>query len=207
MSIRNRMVALATTLLLLVGAKSEAAFIGSQGFNDQGQPLAGSTATNGTANGNINTATWLTVGDLNTTLASTGVFAGIGKNIDLGMVTFSTANGANTTFTFSDPTGKFGSFTSSTVTSVLSGTGVRSFLIVGLFTPGNYAGYGGVTSPQAASVTISFTQTPAGNGSISDSASLAVPPSGTVPEPASFAMVVIGFGGVFAARRFRRRSA
>jgi hypothetical protein len=206
MSIRNKLVAFAAALLLLVGAKSEASFVGSQGFNDQGQPLA-----NGSAFGNIDTASTLTVGDLNTTVVSTGVFTGIGKNIDLGSVTFSTANGANTTFTFSDAANLFGKFVSTTVTSIVSGNGTESFYILGNFTPGTYAGYGGVTAAQSASLTISFTQTPAGGGSgssISDSSTLSVPPAGlNVPEPASFAMVVIGLGGVFAVRRYRRLSA
>jgi hypothetical protein len=212
MSIRIKLVALAATLLLLTGSQSEAAFAGSIGFNDQGQPLA-----NGSATGNIDTATTLTIGDLNTTNATTGLFVGVGKNIDLGAVTFNVANGNNTSFSFTDPTGKFGSFTSTTITSIISGNGVESFYILGNFTPGSYTGYGqyatggSLAGPLSASITVSFTQTPAGGGassSISDSASMSVPPAGlTVPEPASFAMVAIGLGGIFAVGRFRRRAA
>jgi hypothetical protein len=212
MSIRIKLVALAATLLLLTGSQSEAAFAGSIGFNDQGQPLA-----NGSATGNIDAASTLTIGDLNTTNATSGLFVGVGKNIDLGSVTFSTSNGANTTFSFTDATGKFGSFVSQTITSIISGNGVESYYILGLFTPGNYTGYGTYATgmanngPLSASITVSFTQTPAGGGagsSISDSATMSVPPAGlTVPEPASFAMVAIGLGGIFAVGRFRRRAA
>jgi len=203
MSIRIKLVAVAATLLLLAGGQSQAAFVGTQGFGDQGTPLA-----NGSASGNINTATTLTIGDLNTTTASTGVFTGVGKNIDFGTVTFSTATGGNATLSFTDGTGKFGSFTSTTFATISNVPGTVSFYVLGLFTPGTFAGYGGVTTPQLASLTISFNQTPAGSGGISDSVTLSVPPAGnpTVPEPASIAMVVLGLGGVFAARRYSRRA-
>jgi len=197
------MVAFAATLLLLVGAKSEAAFIGSQSFLDLGQPLA-----NGSPTASIDTASTLTIGDLRTGFSSTGVFVGTPFLTDFGAVTFSTANGANSSFTFGNAT--FGTFISTTITSIISGNGFQSFFILGNFTPGTAANYGGVTAPQPASFTLSFTQTPAGGGAnstISDSGTLSVPPAGAVPEPASFAMVVIGLGGVLAVGRFRRRAA
>jgi len=203
MSIRKSLVAVAATLVLLVGAKSDAAFIGSLNFLDGGQPLA-----NGSPTGNIDTASTLTIGDLLSGGSKTGVFVGTPTFTDFGSVTFSTANGANTTFAFGNAT--FGFFASTLITSVNSGNGVQSFFILGTFTPGTAPGYGGVTAVQPASFTISFTQTPAGGGvgsSISDSGTLSVPPAGAVPEPASFAMVVIGLGGVFAVGRFRRRAA
>jgi hypothetical protein len=210
MSIRIKLVAFAATLLLLGGSQSQADFVGSQGFNDQGQPLA-----NGSSTGNIDTASTLTIGDLNTTLVSSGMFTGVGKNIDLGSVTFSTT-GNSTPFTFSNSL--FGSFTSvgGSITSIISGNGTESFYILGFFTPGSYSGYGTYATgmanngPLSASITVSFTQTPAGGGagsSISDSATMAVPPAPLVPEPASFAMVAIGLGGIFAVGRFRRRAA
>lgn len=208
MSIRNKLVAFAATLLLLTGAQSQAAFVGTQGFNDQGTPLA-----NGSATGNINTATTLTIGDLNTSTASTGVFTGVGKNIDFGTVTFNTSTGANTSLSFTDvggpSNGRFGSFTSTTFTSLTNVPGAVTYYVLGFFSPGTFSGYGGVTGPQAASLTISFNQTPAGTGGISDSVTLSVPPAplSTVPEPASFAMVVVGLGGIFAVRRFRRKAA
>jgi hypothetical protein len=204
MSIRNKLVAFTATLLLLTGAQSQASFVGTQGFNDQGTPLAG-----GSASGNINTASTLTIGDLNTSTASTGVFAGIGKNIDFGTVTFNTTTGANTSLSFNDGPSKFGSFTSTSFTLLSNTPGLISYYVLGNFTPGTYSGFGGVTAPQAASLTISFNQTPSGSGAISDSVSLSVPPASiaSVPEPASFAMVAIGLGGIFAVRRFRRRAA
>jgi hypothetical protein len=196
MSIRTRMVAFAATLLLLAGTQSQASFVGTQGFADVGSPTANT--------GNINTATTLTIGEMLSTSSQSGAFVGLSTQI-FGSVSFSTATGANTSLTFGDAA--FGTFTSTSLKVAASAPGATSYYILGEFTPGTFSGFGGVTSPQSASITISFTQTPAGSGSISDSATLSVPPSGTIPEPASFAMVVIGLGGVFAVRRFRRRAA
>jgi hypothetical protein len=210
MRIQARLVAFVATLLLLLGSQAQADFNGSQGFSDGGIPLA-----DGSSSGNILTASTLTIGDLNTSLASNGLFAGVGRSIDLGTVTFSTTGGANTTLNFSDSNNSndFGSFSSTNLTLISSGSGQVAFYVTGTFTPGTYSGYGdyaygGIEAgPLAASLTISFTET---GGSISDSATLAVPPSGiaSVPEPASISMIVMGLGGVFAAgRRFRRRTA
>jgi hypothetical protein len=209
LSIRFKIVAVTATLLLISASQSQAGFVGTQGFNDQGTPLA-----NGSSTGDIETASTLTIGDMNTSSASTGLFIGVGKNIDFGTINFSTTIGANTSFNLRDGSNFFGSFSSTNLSVISSGNGVESFYITGNFTPGTYSGYGSYATgslnagPESASITISFTQT--GNGSISDSATLAVPPSGiaAVPEPASVSMIVMGLGGVFAAgRRYRRRAA
>jgi hypothetical protein len=192
MSIRIKLVAFAATLLLLTGAQSQAAYVGTLALVDIGSPTANS--------GNINTATSFTIGNLFSTVG-TGVLAGEG-GMAFGAVTFTTTGTGSLSF----GNASFGSFTS---TSVLefnnSAPGSASFYFVGILTPGT----GDPGTATAASFTVGFTQTPASTGQIGDSGTFSVPPAGApiVPEPASFAMVAIGLGGIFAVGRFRRRAA
>jgi hypothetical protein len=190
MSIRIKMVAVVATLLLLTGAQSQAGFIGTLGFVDIGSPTANT--------GNINTATSFTLGNFLSTVG-TGALAGLPSQ-SFGSPTFSTSG----SIPFSITSASFGTFTSTSIVLLSSGVGTISFGFLGNWTPGTYVGGGATT---AASLTISFTQTPANTGQIGDSATFSVPPAFSVPEPASIAMVVMGLGGVFAVRRYRRRAA
>jgi hypothetical protein len=82
--------------------------------------------------------------------------------------------------------------------------GSTSMYILGTYTGGTFdPGTSG-----AASFTISWTQTPAGSGGISDSATLSIPPApppGRIPEPATLVMGLTSVvGGIFFHLRRRR---
>jgi len=193
MSIRIKLVAFAATLLLLTGSQSQAAFMGTLTFADTGSPTANT--------GNINTATSFTLGNV-ASISGTGEFAGFPLLTSFGSQTITTSGTGGLVLN----NASFGNFTSQSVTLVTGAPGAISYNYVGLYNSGTFAP--GATNV-AASFTISFTQTPASTGAISDSASFSIPPFTVVgvPEPASFAMVAIGLGGIFAVRRFRRRAA
>lgn len=161
---------------------------GSQGFADIGAP---STNT-----GNINTATTLTIGNLISSGASAGYFTGLSTQI-FGPVAFSPAIPSSISF----GNGAFGSFLSTSITEQTNTAGERSFLVLGNFTGGSF---GGATTPNPApsSFTISFTQTPAGIGSISNSSTLAIP---AVPEPSTIVLATVGIAAGLAVRQTRRR--
>ena len=157
--------------------------VGSQGFADLGSPVA--------VGGNINTATQFTVGSLITNSASTGVFSGIPTQ-SFGSVSFDTTVGSSLSFGNST----FGNFASTSITEISNSAGQVSFYVLGNFTGGSYTGTLS-PNPAPASFTVSFTQTPAGTGAISDSSTLSIPPvpSG-VPEPSSIVLVGLGLASV-----------
>ncbi len=166
--------------------------VGSQGFADLGSPVA--------VGGNINTATQFTVGSLITNSASTGVFSGIPTQ-SFGSVSFDTTVGSSLSFGNST----FGSFQSTSITQISNSAGQVSFYILGSFSGGSYTGTLTPTDPAPASFTISFTQTPAGSGAISDSATLSIPPAPSgVPEPSSIVLVGLGLASVGAVARRKK---
>jgi hypothetical protein len=185
---------LAALLLSLAVGQARAGIMGTQGFADIGSPT--------TNTGDINTATVFTLGDLVSTKSQTGAFVGMPSQ-DLGTATLNTA--VPTSLTFGDSV--FGSFSSTSITLASSVAGSVSYYVLGNYTPGTFAGGGAAVS---ASFTLSFTQTPAGTGSISDSGTLAAPPAAlggggsAVPEPASLVMGLIG-AGIFGASYLARR--
>ena len=182
-------------LSLAAAVSAQAASVnGSQGFADIGTPTVDT--------GNINTATSLTIGDLITTTSQQGGFAGLPTQA-FGTVNFNLTS--FTSLTFQNST--FGSFSSTSITKTPSTSGTVDLYVLGSFTPGTFFGGG---SAQATSFTISFTQTPASTGSISDSSTLATPPAtppGVVPEPASVALASIGLVPVGLFRVLRKRMA
>lgn len=163
---------------------------GSQGFADIGTPSVDS--------GNINTGTAFTVGNMISTGASIGYFSGLSTQI-LGPVTFNASVGSSLSF----GNATFGSFASTSITEQTNATGERSFYILGNYTAGSF-NPALTPNPAPASLIIGFTQSPAGTGAISDSATLSIPPA-AVPEPSTIVLATVGIAAAVAADRMRRR--
>ena len=163
---------------------------GSQGFADIGAPSVDS--------GNINTGTSFTIGNMISTGASIDYFSGLSTQI-LGPVTFSTANGSSLTF----GNATFGTFTSTSITEQTNAAGERSFYVLGNYSAGTF-NPALTPSPAPASLIVGFTQSPAGTGAISDSASLSIPPA-AVPEPSTLVLATVGIAVAVSADRMRRR--
>jgi hypothetical protein len=134
--------------------------------------------------------------------SSTGDFAGIGHEI-FGISSLTALKGQ--IFSFSSSFGDFGGLVNSVVV-----TGDINNRTVSAYVLGEFGGSGFLSGYQEgpASVTLSFTQTGV-NGATSGSFSLASPPAPipAVPEPAIWAMMIVGFGLIGGAMRYRRRSA
>lgn len=167
---------------------------GSQGFADIGSPSVDS--------GNINTGTTFTIGNMISTGASVGYFSGLSTQI-FGPIAFNPTVASSISF----GNATFGSFLSNSITEQTNAPGERSFLVLGNYTAGTF-NPALTPNPAPASMTISFTQTPAGTGAISDSATLSIPPA--VPEPSTALLACVGVAGGLAvdqSRRQRRRRA
>ncbi|MFM7242680.1 MAG: PEP-CTERM sorting domain-containing protein [Planctomycetaceae bacterium] len=172
-------------VVLVAGTSS-----GSQAFADIGTPT--------TDSGNINTGTSFTIGNMISTGASLGYFAGLSTQI-LGPVTFSTASG--TSLSFGNAT--LGTFTSTSITEQTNASGERSFYVLGSFSAGTF-NPALSPNPAPASLILGFTQSPAGTGAISDSATLSIPPA-AVPEPSTIVLATVGIAAAVATHRVRRR--
>lgn len=170
---------------------------GTQAFADLGIPMA-----NGSPTGNILTATQFTIGDLVSTAAQSGVFTGMPLQ-SFGEITFNIAK--RNSFDFKD--GTFGEFRSTFIDPTVTGTSI-TFFMVGNWTPGTQGKVAGGSFPS--DLTISFTQTPAGNGVLSDSATFSTPSAvGTsVPAPEDFfavnTLLGAGLAGVYYFTRRRK---
>jgi hypothetical protein len=177
---------------LAFATAAQAGPVGSQAFSDNGSPTANT--------GNIDTATSFTIGDLVSTSSQQGVFVGMSSQ-NVGPASFTTSGSGGLTFGNS----VFGTFTSTSVELASSAQGAVAFYFLGSYTPGSQAG-GGSATP--ASFTISFTQTPAGTGSISDSGTFVVPPGAPpAPEPATGVMGLMSIAVCGLVYCLRRRSA
>ena len=161
---------------------------GSQGLTDIGSPTVDS--------GNINTGTTFTIGNMISTGASAGYFSGLTTQI-FGPVAFSPAVGSS----FSFGNGTFGSFLSTSIVQQTNTPGERSFVVYGNYTAGSFDPTLS-PNPAPASITLSFTQSPAGSGVISDSATLSIPP---VPEPSTAMLACVGLAGGLAIEQGRRQ--
>ncbi len=176
---RKGTVSVVAALVLAAGfSAAKADSVGTLGFADIGSP----SVSPGT---DINAATIFNIGNLNSTGSNSGVFAGIPSQ-GFGAVSFDTTNPTSLSF----GNAVFGSFVSTSITQTSNSAGQVSYFILGDLTGGTYTGTL-TPNPAPASFTISFTQTPAGTGAISDSATLAVP-ANTVPEPSAVMLVGLG---------------
>jgi hypothetical protein len=185
----------ALLLACTVGTAQAASVTGTQAFADIGAPTANT--------GDINTSTTFTIGDWVSSASQSGIFTptSMPAGTNIGPVTFSV--GSATSFAITNSV--FGTFNSTSITEGLTSPGVVFFYILGNYTPGTVSP-GGTLQP--ASFTISFTQTPAHTGSISDSGTFSVPPAQNpfVPEPSTLVMGLTSVvGGIFFHLRRRRR--
>ena len=169
--------------------------VGSQGFLS----FAGVTV-DGTSNGNINTGTSFVVETLLATTSGTGYFAFSGtsplqffSNVTIDTV----APTQGTLFGNAD----FGTFSLQSLVEESSGSGFRSFLIMGDFVGGTLGGPVN-PSPAPAEFRISFTQSGGPGSTISSSATMTFV---AVPEPATLAL--LGMGGIAMAAGYARRRA
>jgi len=158
---------------------------GTQGFADIGAPTV--------TGGDIGTATHFYIGNLISTGAQSGDFVGLSTQI-FGPLNFDVTNPTSLSF----GNGTFGSFSSTSI-DVLTQSGSS----VDIYVLGHYSGgsFGGTSSDSgSASFHMTFNQTPAGTGSISDSAGLSIPPE-PVPEPTTLALAALGGASLLLFRR------
>ena len=140
----------------------------------------------------ITNAANFTINDYQSNNEGLGVFAGLPAQ-DFGSLSFSTNNGARLTF----GNAVFGTFTSSQISQTSIAVGAVSYNIIGTYSSGSFDADAIVD--QGASLGISFTETPAYNGSVSDSATFSTP---AIPEPSVAALSgVSGLAGLLLLRR------
>jgi hypothetical protein len=129
--------------------------------------------------------------------SSTGDFTGLGVQALLPS-TFLATNGS--VFSFTSGWGDFTGTVSNVTATGPASNRVLSAFALGTFSPlGIYSGF----DQGPASLTFSFTQNNE-NGAIQGGFTLSTPPNGVIPEPASWAMLIAGFGLTGAAMRRRR---
>jgi PEP-CTERM motif len=183
-------------LMAAFSMTGSAIIVGSQGFADIG-PTTCNT-------GDINTCTVFNLGNMVTTASQSGAFVGLPIQFT-GPAVVDLSNPSS--FVVNDPTPVtgFGSFTSFSITEISNVPGAVAIYILGLYTnTGTFTDPPNVVN-EAASFTLSFTQTPASTGAISASGTFADPPAGA-PEPASMALLgsaLIGLG-MIGRKRFAR---
>jgi len=193
----NKPLVLVALALCALPATGVNAASGSQAFADIGIPMA-----DGSATGNINTATSFLMDELVSTRNNSGVFAGMPTQTFMSVM-----------FNHSVPTSidfgnsVFGQFAStSIVEEATSHPGFVLFLAMANWTPGSYAGFSRLPRGTLdGSLRISFTQTPEMNGTISNSATFALGQQASVPEPSSLVMLLTGFAALVIGYPLRRR--
>jgi len=182
--------ALAIFLSATAGLRADPIVLGTQGFN-----AAGSVITPNT--GDVTTATVFDFGNFGTTSNQTGIFAGMPTQL-FGPVSLNITIPTGLAFGNS----VFGAFTSSSNTPVFIGFNTASFLEDGLWTPGTFPGFSGLTGgPFTTKLLLSFTQVGGPGTAVSFSGSFS---ASKTPEPSSIVMVLTGLIAGVVMFRLRR---
>lgn len=229
MIIRMKLVALVATLLLVAGTKSEAGLITQvASYPATNSPFSAPLTFNkfDTSLGTLNAVTLILNenGTVTSQVYNFGAASSYVNASESGTVTVvgpdSSTISTSLSTTASSGSISAGSFTNVTqvTAGTVTGSAATSTNNVALANFGAYEGTAGTTFTVDAVASLSTTGTsPSGTvafggtanvgGSLEIVYSFTAPSTSAIPEPASFAMVVLGLGGVFAARRFRHRSA
>jgi hypothetical protein len=165
----------------------------------QADPVVGTQANididTPTANtNNINTATIFTLGSLQTTPSRTGDYTLVPSGQALGGATLTLA----TRSTFSFGNAVFGTFTATSLTTLLNVPGAVGYDIKGVFAPGS--GFPASKGSTEADFLLTFIQSGGTNTAISASGTLV-----SVPEPGSLLLGLTVAVGVGLASGLRRR--
>lgn len=152
-----------------------------------------------TPSADLATVTNFTTLTFQTGASQSGDFVGFPINQVLNNSALNTSSLA----TFSMGSADFGTFLAAAGVELVSPTHTRTFDLFGAFTPGSNAHWAGFTG-QSAELLITFNQVGGRGNAISASATLAVPPTHTIPEPGSLALLGIGAIGLVVCATFRK---
>lgn len=183
----------ALAIFLSAPAGVRATTIGTQAFNAAGEPIHLNMG------GDVTTATVFHFAEFASTTNQTGIFAGMPIQM-FGPTNLLVKHSTGLDFGNS----VFGNFTSTSITET-TGPNLANFIVDGMWTPGTFSGFSGLTGSFDADMILSFTQVGGPRTAVSFSGTLAVSngPS-VVPEPSSIVLVLTGLIAGVVMFRFRR---